>query len=116
MFLDIQQFARKMEDVKAYKGSQTEIICPHIRGKPPPVLTWKKDNMPISDARFAQIGERLQIEQLLEEDTGNYTCIATNDVKSRNISAFLQVYSKLIYCCLNFFQISTNSPYINCSK
>ncbi len=65
---------------KVVKGRHITLNCPAM-GIPYPTVQWFKENVPIeADIRhhMVQRGRQLRITAAQKEDTGSYTCMATN--------------------------------------
>lgn len=86
-------FSRPLENITGLKGGMVTLRCE--LNKPKGDVQWLKDGQEISPSRRhtirAQGRERsFAIHQLVEEDTGEYTCESTDD----RTSAVLSVESK----------------------
>ncbi|KRZ38331.1 Muscle M-line assembly protein unc-89 [Trichinella pseudospiralis] len=68
-----------------------------VSGYPLPVITWFKDGVPLQeDERHKFYSDEdgyfaMTIEPVLMEDTGRYTCVATNEYGQATTSAFFRV-------------------------
>ncbi|XP_039213555.1 hemicentin-1 isoform X2 [Crotalus tigris] len=61
---------------------------------PPPVLTWYKEDFPLSSndkVRILPGGRVLQISRAQSEDAGRYTCVATNEAGEDSIQYDVRV-------------------------
>ncbi|MBN3299469.1 HMCN1 protein, partial [Amia calva] len=73
------------EQVTVVRGSLVTFSC-EARGVPPPSLSWLKDGQPLSLHRNLLLdgGEtRLRLPAVTAEDSGQYSCVATNQAGSR---------------------------------
>ncbi|XP_067846589.1 hemicentin-1 isoform X2 [Heptranchias perlo] len=69
------------EDVTVILNSPTSLVC-EAQSYPPATITWLKDGAPFDSNKNIRIlpgGRTLQILNAQEEDSGRYTCIATNE-------------------------------------
>ncbi|MBN3312119.1 HMCN1 protein, partial [Atractosteus spatula] len=69
------------EDVTVVKGNPTALLCVSD-GTPTPIMSWLKDAVPLQLGAHTTVlnqGTALQITQAQVEDTGRYTCVATNE-------------------------------------
>lgn len=64
-------------------------------GDPMPNITWSKENGNLSMNRSVETQGSLLLLNVSQEDSGNYTCSATNAVESISSSAELFVHSVL---------------------
>lgn len=83
-----------MDPVRVFVGSEAQVVCKPPLGVPAPKVSWKKNGKPINDSRISTDSWTLVINNVKNEDAGNYTCYATNMAKQRNVTAPLQVVSK----------------------
>ncbi len=78
-------------------GSQAQLRCHPPKGNPAArVLHWTKNGAEIQDPNFIQSTDgHLIIVQARMEDAGNYTCVASNDVLTRQSPiAVINIYGK----------------------
>ncbi|KAF6738677.1 Obscurin [Oryzias melastigma] len=83
------KFIKRLEDTVSLKGGSLTLQCEV--NKPKGDVQWLKDGKEISPSRKytirAQGRERsLTIQQLLEEDAGEYSCESTNDKTSATVT------------------------------
>ena len=80
-------------------GEQLELQC-HINGIPMPVVTWLKDDWPLSSSndsnlRIITSEDRMtaivSIATFSPDNNGVYICVATNGAASVNMSVDIQV-------------------------
>ena len=79
------------------RGKQAQLRCHPPKGSPPPrVIAWLKNGVKIADKNFIQSATgNLLIIQARMEDSGNYTCVVSNDVLTRRSPvAVLTIYGK----------------------
>ena len=80
-------------------GKTFELHC-RAQGHPDPTLSWQKDggtSFPAANDRrmdFQPASKVYVIKNAQYEDTGKYTCSATNEAGSVNATAFVTVLSK----------------------
>ena len=79
-------------------GLRAQATCLVLGGDSPITLQWLKDGFPLSQTEgnihITQVNEftsLLAIEQTSGEDSGNYTCSASNKAKTTSSSAVLTV-------------------------
>ncbi|KAM8933893.1 hemicentin-2 [Pelodytes ibericus] len=71
-----------LEDVIVLVNNPLSLICEAL-GFPVPTVTWLKNGKPFQDSSNLRIlpgGHGLQILNAQEEDSGQYTCVVTNEV------------------------------------
>ena len=69
--------------------SEISLTCDPPGGSPTPTVSWRKDSSNLqsnsrirTEDRFGQV-YFLRISKALQEDTGNYTCVAKNKAGER---------------------------------
>ena len=74
-------------------GTNVRLQCP-AQGDPAPILDWEKDGEAIHAGweRFKVGHSALRIKSLAEDDSGKYTCKATNGFGSAELEYWLYVY------------------------
>eukprot|EP00079_Xenopus_tropicalis_P027964 XP_012822435.1 PREDICTED: roundabout homolog 3 isoform X2 [Xenopus tropicalis] len=79
-------FRQAPNDVVVAAGEPAVMECIPPRGHPEPTISWKKDNMRISDKdeRITIRGGKLMISNTRKSDAGMYICVATNMVGERD--------------------------------
>lgn len=70
------------------EGQRLVIRCP-VTATPPPVISWLKDNNPLN-----QSNDDIFIDAVSLSDSGNYTCIATNQLGHASKSFLINVQSE----------------------
>ncbi|KAG5850585.1 hypothetical protein ANANG_G00084020 [Anguilla anguilla] len=73
--------AGSTEDVTVVRGNPATLLC-ITDGSPTPTISWLKDGKPLRSGTHATIvnqGTTVQITQAQVDDTGRYTCVATNE-------------------------------------
>ncbi|XP_039268950.2 hemicentin-1-like [Styela clava] len=85
-------FLTRPSDTVAVSGSNVIMNCA-AHGVPTPNIQWRKSNRALpTDGRFTVLhNNSLQIATIQLEDTGQYSCIATNEIGSRMAKASLVV-------------------------
>ncbi|XP_033885551.3 hemicentin-1-like isoform X1 [Acipenser ruthenus] len=84
---------RGVEDVTVVRGNPTALLC-ISDGTPTPTLAWLKDGLPLQLSAQTTVqnqGMALQMTQTEVEDTGRYTCIASNEAGEDSKHFNLQV-------------------------
>ncbi|MGH0125472.1 UNVERIFIED_CONTAM: hypothetical protein FKN15_054569 [Acipenser sinensis] len=84
---------RGAEDVTVVRGNPTALLC-ISDGTPTPTLAWLKDGLPLQLSAQTTVqnqGMALQLTQTEVEDTGRYTCIASNEAGEDSKHFNLQV-------------------------
>lgn len=69
------------EEITIIEGSSTSMTC-LTDGTPPPRMSWLRDGRPLGlDAHLtvSTQGMVLQLSEAETEDSGRYTCIASNE-------------------------------------
>ncbi|XP_038571299.1 hemicentin-1 isoform X3 [Micropterus salmoides] len=69
------------EEVTVTLSSPTSLLC-EVQSYPAALITWLKDGTPFESSRNVRVlpgGRTLQILNAKEEDSGRYTCVATNE-------------------------------------
>ncbi|XP_043937124.1 roundabout homolog 3 isoform X2 [Protopterus annectens] len=82
-------FRQTPSDTVVAAGEPAVMECIPPRGHPEPTISWKKDNIQISDKdeRVTIRGGKLMISHTRKSDAGKYICIATNMVGERDSEA-----------------------------
>ncbi|XP_023213276.1 hemicentin-1-like isoform X2 [Centruroides sculpturatus] len=84
---------KSKEEMKAILGESTMIEC-NSKGFPSPEVTWMKNDKKLeSISTYHYINEKgsLHFYSLKEDDSSNYTCIASNEAGSANSTISLSV-------------------------
>ncbi|XP_073318222.1 striated muscle preferentially expressed protein kinase [Pagrus major] len=92
------RFERPLEDVTASSGTEVTLKC-IIIGSPPPIVTWRKNNVEIRSDAFHVVkadGERhsLVIKQMRPNNAGSYCVTAVNAAGRVSCSARLYIQSE----------------------
>ena len=96
-------------------SSQAQLRCHPPTGNPAArVIHWLKDGAVIDNSNFIQSSDgHLIIVQARMQDAGNYTCVASNDVLTRQSpSATITIYGKpsknYLFCWILFSSLNLN--------
>src|SRR5262245_8857910 len=88
-------FEARPQDVVAVEGANVVLECA-ANGFPAPTIQWLKDQKVIGvdgHARFRRIGQgSLLIQNLQGDDSGHFTCRATNSQDSADSSAYVSTH------------------------
>lgn len=87
---------------------QTGLLHCAASGNPEPNIIWLKNGQKLelgNKFRILNAGKQLQINASKSEDSGRYTCMATNSVGSTDMDLFLSVMGKFLKIKLKFFKI-----------
>ncbi|KAL4608689.1 hypothetical protein GN956_G24590 [Arapaima gigas] len=89
--LDKPVFFRKPQDVTVNIGDTAQFNC-EVHGDPMPAVQWSRDPGSLPNGRYiVNPDHSLQVHYVTAQDTGRYTCTATNEVGVFSASAFLTV-------------------------
>ena len=104
-YLDLnRRFKTSPMDKDVSLLGSVELRCVPPGGNPPPTVKWKKSSIDIqSNERLKTEVDQsvyyLRINKVLQEDAGNYSCVASNEAEERvSRSAFLKVLGLFCYC------------------
>uniref|UniRef100_A0A9J8AA75 Sidekick cell adhesion molecule 1 n=1 Tax=Cyprinus carpio carpio TaxID=630221 RepID=A0A9J8AA75_CYPCA len=102
-YLDITSmapgFTAAPVDITVTDGAVATFTC-QVSGAPKPAITWKRDTQILASGsvqipRFTLLESGgLQIQPVVLQDTGMYTCYAANSERAINASASLTVWSR----------------------
>ncbi|XP_076865315.1 protein sidekick-1 isoform X2 [Brachyhypopomus gauderio] len=102
-YLDVTSMAPAFSalpaNITVTDGAVATFTC-QVSGAPKPAIVWKKDAQILASGsvqipRFALLESGgLQVQPVMLQDTGTYTCYATNTEGSVNASADLTVWSR----------------------
>uniref|UniRef100_A0A3Q3MI66 Palladin n=1 Tax=Mastacembelus armatus TaxID=205130 RepID=A0A3Q3MI66_9TELE len=85
------QFLQKLKSQEVAEGSPIRLEC-RVRGNPPPLVRWFCEGRELHNSPDIQIWRdgdlhTLVIAEAFEDDTGRYTCVASNSLGVDNTSA-----------------------------
>ena len=92
-------FIKNPESKAKKEGSNVTFSC-NATGNPAPTFSWTKDGLAITSSDNPRISlslnnKKLTITNLTKTDGGEYTCVATNSVKTiKSNAATLSVQCK----------------------
>lgn len=81
--------------IKTFVGNTVRLRCPVV-ANPPALTMWKKDGESINSIweRFKVKESGLRIEDVVQDDSGIYVCIATNGFGTAKLNITLSVVGK----------------------
>ncbi|KAL4658231.1 protein sidekick-1-like [Arapaima gigas] len=92
-------FVKPPADITVTDGAPATFTC-RVSGAPKPAITWKRDSQLLASGsmqipRFSLLESGgLQVDPVLPQDTGTYTCYASNSEGAIHASAALTVWSR----------------------
>ena len=96
-------------------GQTVKLTC-KADGSPTPTLSWKNPSGRVIKEE-TELKTIVDVLMRSDQDFGNYTCEATNDVNTDTSTVQVQQISKLNYLCLGcissriFENVSSNGPF-----
>lgn len=91
---------RRIEDVYLSGPGKTAQFTCDVDGTPKPEILWFKNGNEIaSSEKFVKVGEYLFILNAGQEDSGNYKCIARNQLGEEVTQKASLVVGRSIYMC-----------------
>ncbi|KAM5281750.1 myosin light chain kinase, smooth muscle isoform 2-T2 [Ctenodactylus gundi] len=89
------KFATKLGRAVVKEGQMGRFSC-KITGRPPPQVTWLKDNIPLQPSARISMSEKngvqvLEIHEVTQDDVGVYTCMVVNGSGKASMSAELSI-------------------------
>ncbi|XP_061684994.1 protein sidekick-1 isoform X2 [Syngnathoides biaculeatus] len=94
-------FTARPSDKTVTEGNAALFLC-QTSGAPKPAVTWKKGSQVLASGsvqvpRFALLQSgSLQVHPVSFQDSGDYTCIASNSERTINATATLTVWSRTV--------------------
>uniref|UniRef100_A0A7N8Y5C3 Palladin n=1 Tax=Mastacembelus armatus TaxID=205130 RepID=A0A7N8Y5C3_9TELE len=93
------QFLQKLKSQEVAEGSPIRLEC-RVRGNPPPLVRWFCEGRELHNSPDIQIWRdgdlhTLVIAEAFEDDTGRYTCVASNSLGVDNTSAEVYIEGKV---------------------
>ncbi|XP_027493006.1 muscle M-line assembly protein unc-89-like [Corapipo altera] len=90
------RFVRLISDYSTFVGASVYFQC-LVTGSPPPSVCWYKDGVLLEGDRYCLQEEQdgslsLTIENLMQSDSGQYKCVATNRAGTAETCAVLTLY------------------------
>uniref|UniRef100_A0A3P9HLS0 Ig-like domain-containing protein n=1 Tax=Oryzias latipes TaxID=8090 RepID=A0A3P9HLS0_ORYLA len=85
------QFFQKLKSQEVAEGSPIHLEC-RVGGNPPPLVRWFCEGRELQNSPDIHIStegdlQTLVIAEAFEDDTGRYTCVASNSLGAENTSA-----------------------------
>lgn len=90
MFLNLDSME---ESIVTPTGSPLKLVC-DVEGYPEPEVHWLKDGALLNNERRSHT--TLKVLNLSKKDNGQYTCVATNRLGSRNFTFNVQVIGEIM--------------------
>lgn len=90
-----------MEEVTIVKGNPASLMC-LANGTPAPKILWRKDDQPLNldfHVILENQGMSLHIAKSEADDTGRYTCVASNEAGEVSKHFTLKVLGKEFKFC-----------------
>ncbi|XP_042523295.1 myosin light chain kinase, smooth muscle isoform X1 [Dipodomys spectabilis] len=89
------KFATKLGRAVVKEGQMGRFSC-KITGRPPPQVTWLKENIPLQPSARVSMSEKngvqvLEIHDVTHDDVGVYTCMVVNGSGKASMSAELSI-------------------------
>ncbi|XP_036059804.1 myosin light chain kinase, smooth muscle isoform X2 [Onychomys torridus] len=89
------KFATKLGRAVVKEGQMGRFSC-KITGRPPPQVTWLKENVPLQPSARVSMSEKngmqiLEIYEVTRDDMGVYTCMVVNGSGKASMSAELSI-------------------------
>ncbi|XP_048202738.1 myosin light chain kinase, smooth muscle isoform X2 [Perognathus longimembris pacificus] len=89
------KFATKLGRAVVKEGQMGRFSC-KITGRPPPQVTWLKENTPLQPSARVSMSEKngvqvLEIHDVTQDDVGVYTCMVVNSSGKASMSAELSI-------------------------
>ncbi|XP_037065678.1 myosin light chain kinase, smooth muscle isoform X3 [Peromyscus leucopus] len=89
------KFATKLGRAVVKEGQMGRFSC-KITGRPPPQVTWLKENVPLQPSARVAMSEKngmqiLEIHEVTRDDMGVYTCMVVNGSGKASMSAELSI-------------------------
>ncbi|VDN11237.1 unnamed protein product [Dibothriocephalus latus] len=93
-------FTKQLQDIVVEEGSRV-VLEGSVEGKPTPAISWYRANTPLTaspDFRIEYVDGtvRLTLPEMTENETGTYTCEATNPAGRATSSANLSIRVKAL--------------------
>lgn len=89
--------------VKVIEGETAELECNILVGKPKPKISWLRNGGLVreTDRLLLQDGNKIIITNAMEEDDGDYVCVASNIGGNETYNVNLDVLGMLIFLTLD---------------
>ena len=93
MFSVPPRLVQKPRDQEVTLNSRFEMECV-ARGVPTPIITWKLNGRPLAAPPSMNGASTVIVRHAMQEDGGEYTCVATNPANNQQVSATARVIIK----------------------
>uniref|UniRef100_A0A3B3DNI4 Ig-like domain-containing protein n=1 Tax=Oryzias melastigma TaxID=30732 RepID=A0A3B3DNI4_ORYME len=108
------QFLQKLKSQEIAEGSPIRLEC-RVGGNPPPLVRWFCEGRELQNSPDIQISKdgdlhTLVIAEAFEDDTGRYTCVASNSLGAENTSAEVYIEGQITDPRSPFCSRDTQSP------
>ncbi|KAK7094973.1 hypothetical protein V1264_006443 [Littorina saxatilis] len=85
---------QRPRDQEVTLNSRFEMDC-FARGVPTPIITWQLNGRPLAAPPSVNGAGTMTVRHAMQEDAGEYTCVATNPANSQHVSATARVIIKV---------------------
>ena len=92
-------------------GQTVKLSC-KADGSPTPTLSWKSPSGRVIKQETPTLKTTVNVPMKSDQDFGNYTCEATNDVNTDTSTLLVQQISKLNIYCSSIVFYDTHTPTI----
>ena len=87
------RLTQEPRDQEVTLNNRFEMEC-IARGVPTPIITWKLNGRPLAAPPSVNGASTVVVRHAMQEDGGEYTCVATNPANNQQVSATARVIIK----------------------